>query len=305
MKRRLSSEDFCTEGNIMAKKRKIRRGKKDWRKPGPRSSSDSSKVPRTESCTSDTSSHNSETAGKLSAAEEYALISKEIRDFEAACALISEEIHDLETACEVSQTDCAANTLDNNEVAGDTNVAAELQQNFQSNDGTISESNNDACLLSQADILGLFQGLSNTYNLTEVSPQEQPFHVVSDGTSMYLVGPQNQVYMSLVPPTGSSAATTTDSQMVCTVHDSPDQSNQLTDNINKSQQFISKSFSERIKERLDNWYDATMDVDRREADLLRYPSHLLEWSERVKFSHQRKWKRLKYHEPKYSEWDFL
>ncbi|XP_062608251.1 uncharacterized protein LOC134270080 isoform X2 [Saccostrea cucullata] len=286
MKRRLSSEDSCTEGNIMAKRRKIRRGKKDGRKPGPRSSSDSSKVPRTESCASDVSSRNSETAGKLSAADEYALISKEIRDFEAACALISEDIHDLETACEISQTDYTANTLDNDEVAGDSNVAAELQQDFQSVDGATNESNNNACVLSQAEVLGLFQGLSNTYNLAKLSPQEQPFHVVSDGSSMYLVGPQNQVYMSLVPPTGSSAATTTDSQMVCTIHDNPDQSNQLTDNINKS-------------------YDATMDVDRREADLLRYPSHLLEWSERVKFSHQRKWKRLKYHEPKYSEWDFL
>ncbi|XP_062596697.1 uncharacterized protein LOC134258168 isoform X1 [Saccostrea cucullata] len=305
MKRRLSTEDFCTEGNIMAKKRKIRGGKKDGRKHGPRSSSDSSKVPRTESCASDTSSHNSETAGKLSAAEEYALISKEIRDFEAACALISEEICDLETACEISQTDCATNTLVNNEVACDTKDAAELQQDIRSVDSATNESNNDACVLSQAEVLGLFQGLSNTYNLTEMSPQEQPFHVVSDGSSLYLVGPQNQVYMSLVPPTGSSAATTTDSQMVCTVHDNPDQSNQLTDNINKSQRFISKSFSERIKERLDYWYDATMDVDRREADLLRYPSHLLEWSERVKFSHQRKWKRLTYHEPKYSEWDFV
>ncbi|XP_062595393.1 uncharacterized protein LOC134256733 [Saccostrea cucullata] len=272
MKRRLSSEDSCTEGNIMAKRRKVKGGKKDRRKRGPRSSSDSSKVPRTESCVSDTSSHNSDTAGKLSAAEEYALISKEIRDFEAAC--------------EVSQTDCASNSLVNNEVAGDTNVAAELQHDFQSVDCAINESNNDACVLSQADILGLLQGLSNTYNLAEVSPQEQPFHVVSDGTSMYLVGSQNQVYMSMVPPTGSSTATTTDSQMVCTIHESPYQSNQLTDNINKS-------------------YYSTMDVDRREADLLRYPSHLLEWSERVKFSHERKWKLLEYHEPTYSEWDFL
>ncbi|XP_062586136.1 uncharacterized protein LOC134247767 isoform X2 [Saccostrea cucullata] len=283
MKRRLSSEDICTEGNIMAKKRKIRRGKKDRRKQSPHLSSDSSKIPRTESCASDTSSHNSETAGKLSAAEEYALISKEIRDFEAACALISKEIHDVETACEVSQTDCATNTL---EVAGGTNVAAELQQDFQSVDGATNKSNNAACVLSQADILGLLQGLSSTYSLAEMSPHEQPFHVVSDGNSMYLVGPQNQVYMSRVPPTGISNATTGDPQMVCTAHDKPNQYNQHTDNINKSN-------------------DATMDVDRREADLLRYPSHLLEWSERVKFSHQRKWKRLTYHEPKYSEWDFL
>lgn len=30
----------------------------------------------------------------------------------------------------------------------------------------------------------------------------------------------------------------------------------------------------------------------------------LEWSERVKFSHERKWKRLEYHEAEYSASDF-
>ncbi|XP_061175681.1 uncharacterized protein LOC133184578 [Saccostrea echinata] len=272
MKRRLSSEDSCTEGNIMVKKRKTSRGKKGGRKHSSRSSSVSSKVPRTQSCVSDTntSCHNSETAGKLSVAEEY--------------ALISQEIYDSETVCEVSQTElCAANSFDNNEVAGSSNVAEEPQQGFQSVDVAISE-NNDACILSKTDILGLLQGLSNTYNLAEVPPQEQPFHVVSDGSSMYLVGSQNQVYMSLVPAAGSTA--TTDSQMVCTVHDNPDHSEQNKDNINYS-------------------YYATMDVDRREAHLLKYPSHLLEWSERVKFRHERKWKMLDFHEPHYSEWDFV
>ncbi|XP_061168857.1 uncharacterized protein LOC133178080 isoform X1 [Saccostrea echinata] len=274
MKRRLSSEDSCTEGNIMTKKRKTKRGKKGGRKHSPRSSTDSSKVPRTpRSCVSDTntSCHNSESVGKLSVAEEY--------------ALISQEICDSETVCLVSQTDlCAENSLDISEVTGDTNVTEELQQVFQSCYDATSESNNDACILSQTDILGLLQGLSNTYNLAEVPLQEQPFHVVSDGSSMYLVGPQNQIYMSLVPPAGRTA--TTDSHMVCTVHENPDHSNQHTDNTKYS-------------------YYATMDVDRREAHLLKYPSHLLEWSERVKFRHERKWKMLDFHEPHYSEWDFV
>nr|XP_022321682.1 uncharacterized protein LOC111123566 [Crassostrea virginica] len=105
-----------------------------------------------------------------------------------------------------------------------------------------------------------------------------------NGSSMYLVGPQNQVYLSMVPQQREKVATA-ESQMLCTVEPITNQvSQQPTDNLNYS-------------------YYKTMDVDHREAHRLKFPSYLLEWSERVKIRHERKWKQLEYHAPDYSTFD--
>ncbi|XP_061180291.1 uncharacterized protein LOC133188823 isoform X2 [Saccostrea echinata] len=134
--------------------------------------------------------------------------------------------------------------------------------------------------LSTTDFLGELNDLSSIYTLTELSPKDQPFNVVMDGSSMYLVGLQNHVYLSMVQQPPNS-----DGQMFCTVEHNTDHLRQHGDNTNCS-------------------YYATMDVDRREVHQLKFPSHLLEWSERVKFSHERKWNPLEYLEPNYSKFSF-
>nr|XP_034323734.1 uncharacterized protein LOC105319030 isoform X3 [Crassostrea gigas] len=184
-------------------------------------------------------------------------------------------------------------------VAGDTIAAQKSQQDFQIDIGTVRESDDSVVTLSQEDLLGVLQGLNSTYNLAETAPEDQPFQVVMDGSSMYLVGPQNQLYLSVGPQTGD--AITPDSQLLCTIEPTTDQVCHSPDNLDYSHQYTTQSFSDKIKERLENWYYATMDIDRREAHLLKYPSHLLEWSERVKFSHTRKWKQLEFHAPDYSK----
>ncbi|XP_078323085.1 uncharacterized protein LOC111123566 isoform X1 [Crassostrea virginica] len=178
-----------------------------------------------------------------------------------------------------------------------------MQHDYQTTDGSVNEADGSAQLLTQADILGVLQGLSSAFNLANVSPENQPFQVVMNGSSMYLVGPQNQVYLSMVPQQREKVATA-ESQMLCTVEPITNQvSQQPTDNLNYSQQFTSKSFSDKMKEKIEHWYYKTMDVDHREAHRLKFPSHLLEWSERVKIRHERKWKQLEYHAPDYSTFD--
>ncbi|XP_062569302.1 uncharacterized protein LOC134231361 isoform X3 [Saccostrea cucullata] len=145
--------------------------------------------------------------------------------------------------------------------------------------------------LSHIDFLGEFDDLSSVYALSELSPKDPPYDVVMDGSSLYLVGLQNQVYISMVPEPPNS-----DRQMFCTVKQDTDHFHQHGDNINYLQQ--SKSFPDKMKERIENWYYATMDVAHGEAHdhQLEFPSHTLEWSEGVTFSHECKWE-LEYHEP--------
>ncbi|XP_062581178.1 uncharacterized protein LOC134242975 isoform X2 [Saccostrea cucullata] len=44
------------------------------------------------------------------------------------------------------------------------------------------------------------------------------------------------------------------------------------------------------------------EIDSKDAHKMKYPSHLHEWLERVKFNHTRKWQTLKYSEPKWTAW---
>lgn len=180
----------------------------------------------------------------------------------------------------VNESDALNFAQDVSHVAGDTIAAQKSQQDFQIDIGTVRESDDSVVTLSQEDLLGVLHGLNSTYNLAETAPEDQPFQVVMDGSSMYLVGPQNQLYLSVGPQTGD--AITPDSQLLCTIEPTTDQVCHSPDSLGYS-------------------YYATMDIDRREAHLLKYPTHLLEWSERVKFSHTRKWKQLEYHAPDYSK----
>ncbi|XP_062588987.1 uncharacterized protein LOC134250652 isoform X2 [Saccostrea cucullata] len=143
--------------------------------------------------------------------------------------------------------------------------------------------------LSHIDFLGEFNDLSSVYALTELplQPKDQPFNVVMDGSSLYLVGLQNQVYVSMVQQPSSS-----DGQVFCTVEHNThsDLFHQHGDNI-------------------DCLYYATMDVDRREAHdhQLTFPSRKSEWSEQVKYSHdwhECEWGPLEYHEANYSKFGF-
>lgn len=109
-----------------------------------------------------------------------------------------------------------ANTFQRETILDSTNVAQD-----------VSESNTNAEILSQADVLGLFQGLNDTYNLGDAPPQDQLFRVVMDGSSMYLVGPLNQVYLSLKPQEGDVASP--DSQMLCTLEPNTDRLSDYSD----------------------------------------------------------------------------
>ena len=183
-----------------------------------------------------------------------------------------------------SENDTEASAQHELETAGDVHVAQHMQHDYPTTDGSVNEADGSAQLLTQADILGVLQGLSSAYNLANVSPENQPFQVVMNGSSMYLVGPQNQVYLSMVPQQGEKVATAK-SQMLCTVEPITNQVRQQpTDNLNYSvsqsltlpflflslslllpippfltshcllqQQFTSKSFSDKMKEKIEHW----------------------------------------------------
>ena len=129
------------------------------------------------------------------------------------------------------------------ETARDVHVAEHLQQDCKASVGSANEADSSAQLLTEADILGVLQGLSSAYNLADVSPENQPVQVVMNGSSMYLVGPQNQVYLSMVPQQGENVATP-ESQMLCTVEPITNQVLQpASDNQNYSvSQSLSLSF---------------------------------------------------------------
>ena len=162
----------------------------------------------------------------------------------------------------------------------DVHVAQQNQQDCKASGGSVNEADSSAQLLTQADILGVLQGLSSAYNLADVSPENQPFQVVMNGSSMYLVGPQNQVYLSMVPQQGENVATP-ESQMLCTVEPITNQVTQPADNLKYSvsqsfspfslslspsippflnsyncflqHQITSKSFSDKMKEKIEDW----------------------------------------------------
>ena len=128
------------------------------------------------------------------------------------------------------------------ETARDVHVAEQKQQDCKASGGSVNGADSSAQLLTQADILGVLQGLSSAYNLADVSPENQPIQVVMNGSSMYLVGPQNQVYLSMVPQGGERVAIP-ESQMLCTVEPNTNQILQPTDNLNYSvSQSLSLSF---------------------------------------------------------------
>ncbi|XP_062569305.1 uncharacterized protein LOC134231362 [Saccostrea cucullata] len=135
--------------------------------------------------------------------------------------------------------------------------------------------------LSHIDFLGEFNDLSSVYALSELSPNDPPYDVVMDGSSLYLVGLQNPVYISMAPESSNS-----DGQMYCTVQQDTDHFLHHGDNSNCL-------------------YYATMDVAHGKAhdQQLEFPSHTLDWSEGVAFSHECKWE-LEYHEPNYSKFSF-
>ena len=121
----------------------------------------------------------------------------------------------------------------------DVHVAQQKQQDFKASGGSVNESDSSTQLLTQADIVGVLQGLSSAYNLANVSPENQPIQVVMNGSSMYLVGPQNQVYLSMVPQQGEQVATP-ESQMLCTVEPITTQVLEPADNLKYS---VSQSLS--------------------------------------------------------------
>ena len=118
-------------------------------------------------------------------------------------------------------------------------VAEHKQQDCKASGGSVNEADSSTQLLTQADILGVLQGLSNAYNLADVSPENQPIQVVMNDSFMYLVGPQNQVYLSMVPQGGKHVATP-ESQMLCTVEPSTTQVLEPADNLKYS---VSQSLS--------------------------------------------------------------
>ena len=133
-----------------------------------------------------------------------------------------------------SENDTEASAQHELETAGDVHVAQQKQHDCQTTEGSVNEADGNTQLLTQADILGVLQGLSSAYNLANVSPENQPFQVVMNGSSMYLVGPQNQVYLSMVPQQGEKVATP-ESQMLCTVEPITNQVRQQpTDNLSFS-----------------------------------------------------------------------
>ena len=141
-----------------------------------------------------------------------------------------------------SENDTEASAQHELETAGVVHVAQQKQHDGQTTEGSVNEADGSAQLLTQADILGVLQGLSSAYNLADVSPENQPVQVVMNGSSMYLVGPQNQVYLSMVPQQGGNVATP-ESQMLCTVEPNTNQILQPTDNLNYSvSQSLSLSF---------------------------------------------------------------
>ncbi|XP_052719652.1 uncharacterized protein LOC128191562 [Crassostrea angulata] len=54
------------------------------------------------------------------------------------------------------------------------------------------------------------------------------------------------------------------------------------------------------KKQLDDWKARNRAIDSKHAHKMKYPSHLHEWLERVKFSHNRKWKLFQYEEPRWT-----
>nr|XP_022344666.1 uncharacterized protein LOC111137490 isoform X1 [Crassostrea virginica]XP_022344667.1 uncharacterized protein LOC111137490 isoform X1 [Crassostrea virginica] len=191
-----------------------------------------------------------------------------------------------------SESDVVSYAPYEQEFLGDTNVAYEQQQHWQGFNWDSAEDNNNAYILSTQ----VLNGLNSTYTVAEMSPEVPSFQLISEGSSiMGLAEPQNHVYISVVPQT--EEVTQSNFQMFSTVESVANKASQPSNNYS---QYTTKSFSDKMKERLENWYNETMDVDRREAHKLRYPSHLLEWSERVKFRHERRFQQLEYHAPDYS-----
>nr|XP_022344668.1 uncharacterized protein LOC111137490 isoform X2 [Crassostrea virginica] len=173
-----------------------------------------------------------------------------------------------------SESDVVSYAPYEQEFLGDTNVAYEQQQHWQGFNWDSAEDNNNAYILSTQ----VLNGLNSTYTVAEMSPEVPSFQLISEGSSiMGLAEPQNHVYISVVPQT--EEVTQSNFQMFSTVESVANKASQPSNNYS---------------------YNETMDVDRREAHKLRYPSHLLEWSERVKFRHERRFQQLEYHAPDYS-----
>ncbi|XP_078312689.1 uncharacterized protein LOC111137490 isoform X1 [Crassostrea virginica] len=272
MKRRHSSDEFCSEECLRAKR--IRREENDEGVCSLQASTVLSSDPQSTLCnTANPSQCNKESTHKSIIARAFA---------------IAEEMTD-------SESDVVSYAPYEQEFLGDTNVAYEQQQHWQGFNWDSAEDNNNAYILSTQ----VLNGLNSTYTVAEMSPEVPSFQLISEGSSiMGLAEPQNHVYISVVPQTGE--VTQSNSQMFSTVESVANKVSQPTDNYS---QYTTKSFSDKMKERLENWYYETMDVDRRETHKLRYPSHLLEWSERVKFRHERRFQLLEYHAPDYSTFD--
>ncbi|XP_078312690.1 uncharacterized protein LOC111137490 isoform X2 [Crassostrea virginica] len=254
MKRRHSSDEFCSEECLRAKR--IRREENDEGVCSLQASTVLSSDPQSTLCnTANPSQCNKESTHKSIIARAFA---------------IAEEMTD-------SESDVVSYAPYEQEFLGDTNVAYEQQQHWQGFNWDSAEDNNNAYILSTQ----VLNGLNSTYTVAEMSPEVPSFQLISEGSSiMGLAEPQNHVYISVVPQTGE--VTQSNSQMFSTVESVANKVSQPTDNYS---------------------YYETMDVDRRETHKLRYPSHLLEWSERVKFRHERRFQLLEYHAPDYSTFD--
>ncbi|XP_062584196.1 uncharacterized protein LOC134245982 isoform X2 [Saccostrea cucullata] len=239
MKRRLSMEDSCTELDAMAKKRKISRGKKAERKHRPHRSIASSQV-----------SPQNEQCMSTNTSDTFHCHS------ETADKTVTENFACLQKVCDA-----------------DTVISGVPVSGPSAADTSCADT------LSHIDFLGEFNDLSSVYALSELSSKDPPYDVVMDGSSLYLVGLQNQVYISMVQQPSSS-----EGQMFCTVEQDTGHFPQHGDNSNCL-------------------YYADVDVDRREGHQMEYPSHLLEWSQQLKFSHECMWE-LEYHEPNYCTFCF-
>ncbi|XP_065932802.1 uncharacterized protein [Magallana gigas] len=146
----------------------------------------------------------------------------------------------------------------------------------------VSETCSSTDIISQEDFLGVLHGLGSSYSLDEIDPQGQPLQWVVDKSSSFLVRQHDQVFLTVVP--GIVEASTQETETLVNTEPITDLAIQPSDSISYS-------------------YFATMEVDEKASALMKYPTHLLEWSERVKFTHVRKWQQLEYHAPDYGKFD--
>ncbi|XP_065932801.1 uncharacterized protein [Magallana gigas] len=268
MKRGHSVDEFCVEGGITAKRRKTGRKKRDGKRHRYRVSTSLSPDSLTDSSVS--------TCATLPQCKTDTVATS----------------HEINNAATYSGQETAVAS------ACDLKAAYEIQS---FNGFPVSETCSSTDIISQEDFLGVLHGLGSSYSLDEIDPQGQPLQWVVDKSSSFLVRQHDQVFLTVVP--GIVEASTQETETLVNTEPITDLAIQPSDSISYSQHFSTKSFSDKIKERLENWYFATMEVDEKASALMKYPTHLLEWSERVKFTHVRKWQQLEYHAPDYGKFD--